>query len=61
MGLRIWETLNYGFINKIPQSKMSKIYITQQQKADFKKYLGHWDHLNYLSEIGVIEKRGFRK
>ncbi|MDW8569065.1 MBL fold metallo-hydrolase [Staphylococcus shinii] len=56
MGLRIWETLNYDFINKIPQSKMSKIYITKQQKADFKKYLGHWDHLNYLSEIGVIEK-----
>ncbi|WP_257934587.1 hypothetical protein [Staphylococcus shinii] len=57
MGLRIWETLNYDFINKIPQSKMSKIYITKQQKADFKKYLGHWDHLNYLSEIGVIEKK----
>lgn len=56
MGLRIWGTLNYDFINKIPQSKMSKIYITKQQKADFKKYLGHWDHLNYLSEIGVIEK-----
>ncbi|WP_436950887.1 MBL fold metallo-hydrolase [Staphylococcus shinii] len=56
MGLRIWETLNYDFINKIPQSKMSKLYITKQQKADFKKYLGHWDHLNYLSEIGVIEK-----
>lgn len=56
MGLRIWETINYDFINKIPQSKMSKIYITKQQKADFKKYLGHWDHLNYLSEIGVIEK-----
>ncbi|MDW8565642.1 MBL fold metallo-hydrolase [Staphylococcus shinii] len=56
MGLRIWETLNYDFINKIPQSKMSKIYITKQQKADFKKYLGHWDHLNYLSEIAVIEK-----
>ncbi len=56
MGLRIWETLNYDFINKIPQSKKSKIYITKQQVADFKKYFGHWDHLNYLSELGVIEK-----
>ncbi|PHK50240.1 MBL fold metallo-hydrolase [Staphylococcus edaphicus] len=56
MGIRIWETLNYDFINKVPQSKTSKIFLTEQQKSDFKKYFGHWEHLNYLCELGVIEK-----
>ncbi|KKI53114.1 MAG: MBL fold metallo-hydrolase [Staphylococcus equorum] len=55
MGLRIWETLNYDFKNKKPNSRKTKIYITQQEVADFKTYLGHWNHLNYLTQIDVIE------
>lgn len=56
MGIRIWETLNFDFINKVPQSKKSKIILTEQHVNDFKKYFGHWDHLNYLGDLGVIEK-----
>ncbi|MCC4220247.1 MBL fold metallo-hydrolase [Staphylococcus saprophyticus] len=56
MGIRIWETLNFDFINKVPQSKNSKIILTEQHVNDFKKYFGHWDHLNYLGDLGVIEK-----
>ncbi len=55
MGIRVWQTLNYDFINKEPTSKKSKIYITKQQMANFKQYFGHWDHLNYLSSLGVVE------
>ncbi|NWK83271.1 metal-dependent hydrolase [Staphylococcus sp. GSSP0090] len=56
MGIRVWETLNFDFINKVPHSKKSKIILTEQHVNDFKKYFGHWDHLNYLCELGVIEK-----
>jgi len=55
MGIRVWETLNYDFINSTPDSNKTKIYLTEQQKVDFKKYFGHWDHLNYLKSLGVIE------
>lgn len=55
MGIRVWETLNYDFINKSPKPKLSQIYITQQQKTDFKQYFGHWNHLNYLKALGVID------
>ncbi|PTK33202.1 metal-dependent hydrolase, partial [Staphylococcus saprophyticus] len=30
--------------------------LTEQHVNDFKKYFGHWDHLNYLGDLGVIEK-----
>ncbi|WP_256121669.1 hypothetical protein [Staphylococcus saprophyticus] len=39
MGIRIWETLNFDFINKVPQSKKSKIILTEQHVNDFKKIL----------------------
>lgn len=55
MGLRIWETLNFDFVNTIPQSKVTTIYLTSQEVEDFKTYFGHWNHLLYLQQIGVVE------
>lgn len=54
MGMRIWETLNFDFIHKIPKSKTTTVYITTQEVEDFKAYFARWEYVQYLESLGVI-------
>jgi phosphoribosyl 1,2-cyclic phosphate phosphodiesterase len=70
MGRRVWETLNADFRNWPPKEQQTDIYLPEQVAEDFKKWLGTWDHFQFMESKGwikihklkdgeVIEKNGY--
>ncbi|HAE36259.1 TPA: hypothetical protein DCX66_03975 [Candidatus Nomurabacteria bacterium] len=55
LGRRIWYTLNYNFKSNRPiHHRKTTIYLTETEKIDFEKNLGHFDHFRKLEHEGLI-------
>lgn len=54
MGRRIWETLNLDLMHWPPQSRSTDIYLPEQVAADFRQWLGSWDHFKYLERLRLV-------
>lgn len=63
MGRRVWETRNGDFRAWPPATKRDRttdVYLPQQVAADFRTYLGGWDHLMFLRDRGWIDVHELR-
>lgn len=58
MGRRVWETRNSDFRGWPPEAKdvlTTRIYLPQQVAADFRTWLGLWDHFEFMAANGWVE------
>jgi phosphoribosyl 1,2-cyclic phosphate phosphodiesterase len=55
MGRRVWETRNLGGRRWPPRRERTPIYLPAQVAADFKTWLGSWEHFDYMARFGVVE------
>ncbi len=53
MGRRVWQ-MNHDFRSWPPRDKCTDIYVPQQVAADFRRYVGTWDHLSFFQQAGWI-------
>jgi len=53
MGRCIWE-MNQDFHNWPPQNRATDIYLPAQVAADFRRYLGVWDHFTFFEKQGLV-------
>jgi phosphoribosyl 1,2-cyclic phosphate phosphodiesterase len=57
MGRRVWETRNGDFRSWPPEAKRqltTDVYLPQQVADDFRRYLGAWDHLEFMAGRGWV-------
>ena len=57
MGRRVWETRNGDFRSWPPEAKRqltTDVYLPQQVAEDFRRYLGAWDHLEFMAGRGWV-------
>lgn len=56
MGRRVFETLHADFRRWPPAPRgRSRVFLPQQVAADFRRFLGSWDHLAFMEERGWVE------
>lgn len=63
MGRRVWETRNGDFRTWPPKASevvSTDVYLPQQVAADFRTYLGHWEHFEFLEAHGYIRLHELR-
>ncbi len=54
MGRRVFESLNIDSRHWPERHKVTDIYLPQQVAADFRHYLGSWDHLTFMQKLGIV-------
>jgi phosphoribosyl 1,2-cyclic phosphate phosphodiesterase len=57
MGRRVWETRNADFRGWPPEAKRqdaTDVYLPQQVAVDFRRYLGGWEHLEFMASRGWV-------
>ena len=52
MGRRIFEQLNWNL--RGGENRCTDVYVPEVVRADMKRMLGSWSHLEYLASIGVV-------
>lgn len=58
MGRRVFETMNADFRTwprDAAQQRATPVYVPEQVAADFRTYLGSWEHLEFMHQRGWIE------
>jgi phosphoribosyl 1,2-cyclic phosphate phosphodiesterase len=53
MGRRVWE-MNKDWLNLPPQDRCTDIYLPPRVAADFRRFLGSWDHFAYFQQLGLV-------
>jgi phosphoribosyl 1,2-cyclic phosphate phosphodiesterase len=57
MGRRVWETRNSDFRSWPPEAKRqltTDVYLPEQVAVDFRRYLGGWEHLEFMAGRGWV-------
>lgn len=54
MGRRVFESLNMDERHWPARHKVTDIYLPEQVAADFHRFLGSWDHLTFMEQLGII-------
>ena len=57
MGRRVWETRNADFRSWPPDSgrrRTTDVYLPQQVAEDFRRYLGGWEHFEFMAGRGWV-------
>jgi phosphoribosyl 1,2-cyclic phosphate phosphodiesterase len=63
MGRRVWETRNgdfRGWPRAAKRQQVTDVYLPQQVAADFRRYLGGMEHLEFMQQRGWIRIRELR-
>lgn len=55
MGRRVFESLNMDTRHWPARHKVTDIYLPEQVAADFRRFLGSWDHLAFMQQLGIIK------
>lgn len=54
MGRRVWETRNLDAFHVPPQHAVTDIYLPPQVAADFRTWLGSWEHFAFMQRQGTV-------
>jgi phosphoribosyl 1,2-cyclic phosphate phosphodiesterase len=57
VGRRVWETRNGDLRGWPPEAKRQRttdVYLPEQVALDFRRYLGNWEHLEFMAGRGWV-------